>query len=172
MVIICLAVIGTVIGIAGGTVGADVDGLKAEQGADMARALALAAAIARTPAGWDREDLTPVIVLVGKAGVAAQIHNDAGRLIRSSPGYAGFNSPVQQVPVIAEGQEVGSVTIKFEDKGLAEDISHYQTLRWHISDRCCSGCRADRRGRVADRVAQADRASRAARHRGARDGLW
>jgi two-component system sensor histidine kinase BaeS len=132
MVIICLAVIGTVIGIAGGTVGADVDRLKAEQGADMARALALAAAIARTPAGWDREDLTPVIVLVGKAGVAAQIHNDAGRLIRSSPGYAGFNSPVQQVPVIAEGQEVGSVTIKFEDKGLAEEISHYQTLRWHI----------------------------------------
>ena len=133
IVIICLAAIGTLVGIADGTVAADVDRLQAEQVSDLARALALAAAIARTPAGWDREDLTPVIVLVGKVGDAAAIHNDSGRLIRSSPGYAGFNSPVvRQAPVMADGQQVGSVTIKFENRGLAADIGRYETLRWHI----------------------------------------
>src|SRR5215813_4257307 len=131
--LICLAAIGTIIAIAGGTVDADIDQLQMQQGGDLGRALALAAAVAHTSAGWDREDLNPVIHLVRRAGLVAQIHSPSGLLIRSSPGYNQVSArSVHEVPVVDEGRRIGSVTIKFDGKGLGADIDWYNTLRWHI----------------------------------------
>ncbi|MGN6796393.1 MAG: hypothetical protein ACTHJW_28740, partial [Streptosporangiaceae bacterium] len=133
IVIICLAAIGTILAIAGATVAADVDRLQAEQSADLARALALAASLAHTPAGWERSNLTPVIDLIARSGAAAEIHSRSGRLIRSSPGYARYKSSLtQHVPVVAGGKQVGSVALRLDHKGLGEDIARYQTLRWHV----------------------------------------
>jgi signal transduction histidine kinase len=39
---------------------------------------------------------------------------------------------VQRIPVVNEGKQVGSVTIKFDGHGLGADINRYDTLRWHI----------------------------------------
>jgi two-component system sensor histidine kinase BaeS len=133
IVLICLAAIGTIVAIGTATVDANVDQLQARQSAHLAQAVALAASLAHTPAGWERSDLTPVMDLIAKAGVAAQIRSRSGRLIRSSPGYAAFKPRlVQEVPVMVGGQKAGSVTLKFDHKGLGQDIARYETLRWHI----------------------------------------
>jgi two-component system, OmpR family, sensor histidine kinase BaeS len=133
IVIICLTVIGTVIGIAGATVAADIDRLAAEQGADLTQALALAASAAHKPAGWDREDLTPVIDLVGHAGAAVRIRGRDGHVIRSSPNFASIRTGlVHTRAVVDDGKYAGSVTVKFDRRGLAGAISHYESLRWHI----------------------------------------
>jgi two-component system sensor histidine kinase BaeS len=133
MVIICLAAIGTILGIAGATVSADVNRLESEQGADLTGALALAAAAAHRPGGWEPTELPPVIGLVGRAGEAMQIRGHAGRVIVSSPGFARFRSGfVHTRQVVYRGRIVGSVTLKYGRRGLAGAISHYETLRWHI----------------------------------------
>jgi two-component system, OmpR family, sensor histidine kinase BaeS len=133
IMLICLLALGTIIAIAGSTVDADIDQLQMQQGADLARALALAAAVAHTPAGWDREDLSPVIDLVKKAGVAVEIRSVSGQLIRRSPGYDRARSfSMHRVPVVDEGKLIGTVTLKFDGKGLGADIDRYNTLRWHI----------------------------------------
>ena len=131
--LICLAAIGTIIAIAGGTVDADIDQLQMQQGAVLSHALALAASVAHTASGWNRQDLKPVIDLVERAGVVAQIRGTSGQLIRGSPGYGQARSfSVQQVPIVDEGKLIGSVTLKFDGKGLGADIDRYNTLRWHI----------------------------------------
>ncbi len=133
MVIICLATIGTVLAIAGATVAADVNRLESEQTADLSEALALASAVAHTPAGWDSKELAPVIRLVAKAGAAVQIRDRSGRVIRRSQGFARFRSGfVRRQRVTDNGGNVGFVTFKFGRRGLAGAISHYETLRWHI----------------------------------------
>jgi len=131
--VISLIAIATIIAIAGGTVDADIDQLQMQQGAHLAHALALAASVAHTPAGWDREDLNPVMALVRRAGLVAQVRGYSGQLIRSSLGYRHvIASSVKHVPVLNEGRQVGSVTIKLDGKGIGADIDRYNTLRWHI----------------------------------------
>ncbi len=133
MVIICLTVIGTVIGIAGATVATDINRLVAEQGADLTGALALAASVAHKPAGWDREDLAPVIGLVGRAGAVVRIRGRDGTVIRSSPNFASIRTGlVHTRAVVDNGRYAGSVTIKFDHRGLAAAIDHYESLRWHV----------------------------------------
>jgi two-component system sensor histidine kinase BaeS len=133
MVIINVTVIGTIIGIAGATVATDIDRLVAEQGADLTSAIALAASVAHTPAGWDREDLTPVIEMVGRAGAVVRIRGRDGQVIRSSPNFARVMTGLMQTQaVVDEGKYAGSVTIKFDHRGLALAIDHYETLRWHV----------------------------------------
>jgi two-component system sensor histidine kinase BaeS len=136
MVIICITAIGTVLAIASATVAADVNRLESEQSADLSQALALASAVAHTPAGWDSKELAPVMGLVTKAGAAVQIRDRSGRVIRRSPGFARFRSGfVRRQRVIDNGGNVGFVgwvTFKFGRRGLAGAISHYETLRWHI----------------------------------------
>jgi len=133
MVIICLTAIGTILAIAGATVSAHVNRLESTQGADLTSALALAAAAAHTPVGWNRMELTPVLDLVVRAGEAMQIRGRSGQVIRGSPGFAAFKSGfVHTRPVIDNGRYVGSVTLKFGHRGLAGAISQYETLRWHI----------------------------------------
>lgn len=132
-VLVCLVAIGTILAIAGGTVDADIDRLQMQQGADLAHALALAAAVAHSARGWDREDLIPVIDLVNRAGLGAQIQATSGQVIRSSPGYGQLRTAmVQRVPVLAEAKPVGWVTLKFDGRGLSADVDRYNTLRWHI----------------------------------------
>jgi two-component system sensor histidine kinase BaeS len=131
--LICLAAVGTVIAIAGATVDSDIQQLRENEGVHLARALSLAAAAAHTTAGWDVEDLNPVVDLAKKAGFGARIYDNSGRVIRSSPGYGQARaSVVRRIPVVDEGKRVGSVTIKFDGHGLGADINRYNTLRWHI----------------------------------------
>lgn len=133
IVIICLTVIGVIVGIAGATVATDIDRLVSEQGADLTRALALAASVAHTSGGWDREDLAPVVDLAGRAGAVVQIRGRDGRVIRGSPDFASIRTGLAHTQAVTDrGKYAGSVTVKFDHRGLAEAIDHYESLRWHI----------------------------------------
>ena len=125
--------IGTVLGIAAATISADVHQLVLAQGTDLTRALALASAAAYGRGGWAHAKLTPVFALVEQEGSAAQVRDSAGRVIRTSAGFTSFPAGlVRHQPVIAGGRTVGSVTVKFDDRGLGAAIDRYQTLRWHV----------------------------------------
>ena len=130
---IALVSIGTVLGIAAATISADVHRLVGEQGTDLTRALALASAAAYGRGGWAHAKLTPVFDLVEQEGSAAQVRDLAGRVVRTTPGFAKFPvGPVRHQPVIAAGKAVGTVTVKFGHRGLGGAIDHYETLRWHV----------------------------------------
>ena len=130
---ISFASIGTVVAVAAATVGTDVNELVGGQVTDLTRALALASAAAHRDGGWNRAGLTPVLDLVEREGAAAQVRGSAGQVIRSTPGFASFPpGPVRRQPVIAAGRTVGSVTVKFDHRGLGAAIDHYETLRWHV----------------------------------------
>ncbi len=125
--------IGTVLAIAAATIASDVHTLVGEQGTDLTRALALASAAAYGTGGWADAKLTPVFELVQQEGSAAQVRDSAGRVVRTTPGFAKFPAgPVRHQPVIVGGKTVGSVTVKFDDRGLGAAIDHYETLRWHV----------------------------------------
>ena len=130
---VAFVAIGTVLGIAAATIASDVHELVGAQGTDLTRALALASAAAYGHGGWADARLTPVFDLVEQEGSASQVRDSAGRVVRTSPGFAKFPAgPVRHQPVIVAGKTVGSVTVKFDDRGLGAAIEHYETLRWHV----------------------------------------
>ena len=130
---IAFASIGTILAIAAATIASDVHTLVGEQGTDLTRALALASAAAYGRGGWADAKLTPVFDLVEQEGSAAQVRDPAGRVVRTTPGFAKFPvGPVRHQPVIVGGKTVGSVTVKFDHRGLGAAIDHYETLRWHV----------------------------------------
>ena len=133
IVAISFASIGTVVAVAAATIGTDVNELVDSQVTDLTRALALASAAAYHHPGWDRAKLTPVLELVEQEGAAARVRGLAGQVIRSTPGFASFPpGPVRRQPVVANRRAVGSVTVKFDHRGLGATIDHYETLRWHV----------------------------------------
>ena len=87
-----LAVALTAVALLGGLVaaftGSDVSQLATQQREDLARAVAVAAAAARTrDGGWTGADLSPVLDLAAQTGADAQIRNQAGQTVAVSPGY-------------------------------------------------------------------------------------
>jgi two-component system sensor histidine kinase BaeS len=133
IVAISFASIGTVVAVAAATVGTDVNELVGSQVTDLTRALALASAAAHGHAGWDGARLTPVLDIVEQEGAAARVRGSAGQVIRSTPGFARFpRGPVRRQPVLVGGRTVGSVTVRFDHRGLAATIDHYETLRWRV----------------------------------------
>jgi two-component system sensor histidine kinase BaeS len=130
---VSLATMATVLAIVGATIASDVRSLATHEGDEVTRALASASAVAYSASGWDREDLHTVLHLVAQAGVAAQVRGRARQVIFSSPGFAQFPAgQVHRQPVVARGSTIGSVTVKFDHRGLAAAIRQYESLRWHV----------------------------------------
>jgi len=89
---------------------------------------------ARTPAdmraNWARA-LGPLIAVADRSGTAMQVRDLTGRIVRSSPGYASFPpGPIRTALVRAGGRRVGSVTLKFDDRGVGAIVSHFEAQRW------------------------------------------
>jgi signal transduction histidine kinase len=75
--------------------------------------------------------LVPVIAAANRLGAAAQVRDNAGRVVRSSPR---FSSPPPsgafRAPVTANGRRVGSVVLRFGSRGLAHVLAQFNVARW------------------------------------------
>ncbi len=114
------------------TTNADVNQLIRTQRSDAARATAVAAAVAYDHGGWRRADLNALTRLVTEAGAGVQLTNIAGQVVHASPGFADYRAGTQiGRPVTVRGRQVGFVDLRFGHTGLAADLEHFQSQRWH-----------------------------------------
>lgn len=95
-----------------------IDHLVTRQEEHSAQGAALAAAAIYRPVGW-KARLAPEVVLIDMSGLRMLCTNVDGRVVRSSPGYSRFAGPALTDAVIVDGHRVGSVTVKFGNKGIA-----------------------------------------------------
>jgi two-component system, OmpR family, sensor histidine kinase BaeS len=117
---VALAAVAVLAGLTAAFVSADVSQLAARQQSVLTNAVAVAAG-----AAWDRSnswasaDLSPVLDLAGRVGADVQVRDQAGRVVRSSPGFPGLASRSElQEAVRVRGQQVGRVTVRFSQSGL------------------------------------------------------
>ena len=79
---------------------------------------------------WSR-GLVPVIAVASRSGVSIQVKDAAGDVVRSSRGYISFPpGTTRMAPVIVGRLRVGSVTLKFNDSGIAAIVHRYQGESW------------------------------------------
>jgi two-component system sensor histidine kinase BaeS len=99
----------------------DIAALTSQQRADLTSAIAAAAGAAWDHTDdWASADLSPVLDLATRTGAEAQIHDDQGNVIVSSPGFAAqAEAPQQSAAVVAGGVRVGEVAVRFTNSGLA-----------------------------------------------------
>jgi signal transduction histidine kinase len=125
--------------IAAMTVYGDARQLLTRQEASETSAAALGAAViypraantAGMHAAWARA-LSPVIAVAVRSGTSIQVRDADGRVVRSSLGYASFPpGPKRTAPVIVGLQRVGSVTLKFDDRGIGAIMRRYEAQNWH-----------------------------------------
>jgi len=125
--------IGTVLAVAAAAISSDLNRLDAAQQADITHALAAAARDTYALGSWTPKELKPITSQVEQAGGAAQIRGRAGRVITQTPGFARFPAVSERhEPVVVNGTPVGSVTVRFDDRGLAAAVAQFEDLRWHI----------------------------------------
>jgi two-component system, OmpR family, sensor histidine kinase BaeS len=79
---------------------------------------------------WARA-LVPVIAVASRSGVSIQVKDAAGNVVRSSPGYISFPpGTARMAPVLVGRLRVGSVTLKFNDSGIAAIVRRYDGQSW------------------------------------------
>jgi two-component system sensor histidine kinase BaeS len=101
-----------------------------QQEVDETRAAALGAAATYVAAGWRRE-LPPVIAVIDRTGAWAQVQNMSGSTVDESPGYEKLPpGDVDSAPIIVHHRHVGTITVKFGDRGLGELLAHFDAQRW------------------------------------------
>jgi two-component system sensor histidine kinase BaeS len=129
-VAVALAAVLTALVIFSLTVGRDFGYLVREQDADLAKSVAYAAAGAYDHAGWAHADLAPVMALVMGDGSGIEVRNNAGHVVRSSPGFASVAGRRMTDPVMVGGKRVGSATIAFGHRQNEQLVSTYTAQRW------------------------------------------
>jgi two-component system, OmpR family, sensor histidine kinase BaeS len=131
-IIVALAALAVDIGTAAVTADIDLDRLVTQQDTEQAKAAAAAAGGAYAGRhGWISSRLTPVIVLLDRTNDAVQVHDAAGKVIRSSPGFASASAARQRsAPVIERGRQVGSVVVRFGSGGIGAATTEFKQLRW------------------------------------------
>jgi two-component system, OmpR family, sensor histidine kinase BaeS len=118
---VALAAVALLAGLTAALAAADVSSLTNQQRANLTSAIAVAAG-----AAWDKNDswaaadLPPVLDLATRTGAEAQIRDDHGQVVISSPRFAGHAAaPQRNAPVVVGGDQVGQVIVRFTNSGLA-----------------------------------------------------
>jgi len=109
----------------------DADQLITKQRTAAVMATSVTAAAAYDHAGWARADLTALTMLVSRAGGAVQVRDKTGRVVHASRDFAAKRGdPELTAPISLRGLIVGSVTLRFGQRGLAGAIEQFQAQRW------------------------------------------
>ncbi|HEY2553298.1 MAG TPA: HAMP domain-containing sensor histidine kinase [Streptosporangiaceae bacterium] len=110
---------------------ADVSHLATRQQTQLTQAVSLAAAAAWDQTdSWSGADLSPVLQLADQIGADVQVRNTAGRPVASSLGFAAQSAQSEMTsPVSIRGAQVGDVTLRFKDSGVA---GTHTRLRGHL----------------------------------------
>jgi signal transduction histidine kinase len=118
---VALAAVALLAGLTAALAAEDVSALTSQQRADLTSAIAAAAAAAWDHTdSWTTADLSPVLDLATRTGAEAQIRNQHGRVVLSSPGFAAqAAAPEQSAPVLVGGDRVGEAVVRFTNSGLA-----------------------------------------------------
>jgi two-component system sensor histidine kinase BaeS len=128
---VALAAVALLAGLVAAFTASDVSQLAGQQRQDLARAVAVAAAAARTTAGWTGADLTPVRDLATQAGADAQIRDQSGHMLAVSPGFAAHRAEPQATsPILVRGQRVGTASVRFTSAGLSAADNALQDGLW------------------------------------------
>ncbi len=117
---VALAAIALLAGLTAAFAAADVSHLASKQRGELSNAIALAAGTAWAQAGrWDQADLSPVLDMAARTGSDAQIRDQAGHSVASSPRFAAHTAGLQfRVPIVVHGQRVGLAVTRFTGSGL------------------------------------------------------
>ena len=98
---------------------ADVSSLAGRQRHELASAFAVAAASSwEQNQGWATASLEPVIDLAENSGVQLEVLDTAGHVVAATFGFASATGPTASAPVLADGQQVGSVLAGLTGSGL------------------------------------------------------
>ena len=118
---VALAAVALLAGLTAALAAADVSALTSQQRADLTSAIAVAAAAAWDHTdSWASADLSPVLDLATRTGAEAQIRDQAGQVVTSSPGFAAQSAaPQQTAAVLVNGSRVGEAVVRFVNSGLA-----------------------------------------------------
>jgi two-component system sensor histidine kinase BaeS len=124
--------------IANVTINADIRRIVHQQERLLTNAVAAGSAAAYDKTGWTSANLGPILDVVTSAGAAAQVRDASGDVVSSSPGFATFPSRSALVQlVVADGQHVGLVIVRFNERGLGAAAQAFQATRWR--DRFVAG---------------------------------
>ncbi len=116
---VALAAIALLAGLAAALASEDVSSLASRQRAELANAIAVAAGTAwSSNDSWSSADLSPVFELARRTGVTLRITDASGRAVASSPGFDAEHGPQAAAAVVATGQHLGMVQVRFTDSGL------------------------------------------------------
>ena len=93
-------------------------------------AAAIGAASTYVRTGWSRT-LVPVIMVADRTGAVIRVRDVNGAIVGSSPAFASFPpGPEHREPVMVGGRRVGSITMKFDDRGIGAVLAHFNAQRW------------------------------------------
>jgi two-component system, OmpR family, sensor histidine kinase BaeS len=108
----------------------DVSTLVGRQRAELANAVSVSAGAAWDRSGsWASADLSPVLDLAQRVGVAVQVRDTAGRVVEATPGFSAVAGPQASAPVIVEGTTRGVIVARSTSSGIgAGDSSLRVTL--------------------------------------------
>ena len=116
---VALAAIALLAGLTAAFAAADVSALASQQRTELTSAIAVAAG-----AAWDRNnswasaDLSPILDLAERTGVAVQVRDQAGHAVASSPGFTAQPGPPSRAAVVVRGQRMGEAIARFTGSGL------------------------------------------------------
>jgi two-component system, OmpR family, sensor histidine kinase BaeS len=117
---VALAAVALLAGLTAAFAAADVSSLAGRQRTELTKAIAGAAA-----AAWDRNnswasaDLAPVLDLAEQTGADIQVRDVNGRVVRTSPGFAGqASAPQYRSAIMVHGRPVGQAVVRFTGAGL------------------------------------------------------
>ena len=117
---VALAAVALLAGLTAALAAADVSDLASQQRKELASALAVAAGSAWDRTGsWAGADLAPVLDLATRTGADAQLRDQAGRTIVSTPGFSVRTArPQFSTAIVVRGQRVGQAVVSFSGSGL------------------------------------------------------
>jgi len=117
---VALAAVALLAGLTAAFAAADVSNLASQQRADLASAIAVAAgAVYDRNNTWSSADLSAVFDLATRTGAAVQIRDQAGQVETSSSGFTAATGSELSLPVLADGQRVGTAVVRFTGAGLS-----------------------------------------------------
>jgi signal transduction histidine kinase len=117
---VALVAVALLAGLTAAFASADVNQLAVRQRALLTRAIAVTASTAVGPGNsWAGAELNPALDLAAHAGAYAQIRDQAGREVDSSPGFSAHSrDPQSEMPIMVRGRQIGRAVVRFTGAGL------------------------------------------------------
>jgi two-component system, OmpR family, sensor histidine kinase BaeS len=110
--------------------GHDLNALVMKREDALSHSAAAALGVLYSREGWERADVAAVLDLVLRDGAEAGVRDRHGRLIQATAGFASSQAiHAFTTPVTVHGDQVGSVTVTFDNHGLGAVVSDFQSER-------------------------------------------